>query len=388
MSITKDIKEIISIQNYCKDIIQELYKYPRPYDTYLDKNQKKIKKAIELGILEYDSFDDELSLSIDTEGYYRNLLGESEDTNIGIIGEKIKKIDTLLKSYTMRVKANEGKTKEVESIYKLLSQIPYIFRANLKILTSNSIFAFKNEPNFDIKMANLKSCREEIGELSLALNHVDRFLQEENNFFNYIDNKKIRFAIRRIKENSIKLDRSFATLHGEIINFINQTIKDGDFIKKIRKLKKIKDNNSLDLDTNIKELVNRELLIINRIKEKKNLPDDRVHDYIDTIEDILKSRDSKISNQKEMKTIEYDITKSDTTLKVLYDYPKINSSFLAQELDLISFLKKSDIQELKLLGVFVRLLKNYSSFYDFDGYIRVEDREFLKIYSKNRKIEC
>jgi hypothetical protein len=388
MSITKDIKEIISIQNYCKDIIQELYKYPRPYDTYLDKNQKKIKKAIELGILEYDSFDDELSLSIDTEGYYRNLLGESEDTNIGIIGEKIKKIDTLLKSYTMRVKANEGKTKEVESIYKLLSQIPYIFRANLKILTSNSIFAFKNEPNFDIKMANLKSCREEIGELSLALNHVDRFLQEENNFFNYIDNKKIRFAIRRIKENSIKLDRSFATLHGEIINFINQTIKDGDFIKKIRKLKKIKDNNSLDLDTNIEELVNRELLIINRIKEKKNLPDDRVHDYIDTIEDILKSRDSKISNQKEMKTIEYDITKSDTTLKVLYDYPKINSSFLAQELDLISFLKKSDIQELKLLGVFVRLLKNYSSFYDFDGYIRVEDREFLKIYSKNRKIEC
>ena len=62
---SKTIKEIIAIQNYCKDSIQELYTYEsRPYENIAKNlpNLSKLEDAIRLEIIEHDSFDDELSL--------------------------------------------------------------------------------------------------------------------------------------------------------------------------------------------------------------------------------------------------------------------------------------------------------------------------------------
>jgi len=112
----KNIKEIISIQNYCKDIIQELYTYEsRPYES-IAKNVLvgKLEDAIRLEIIEHDSFDDELSLSVDTEEYYRTRLGENNETNIGEVRDKLNKLEDLLKVYNIRQRNNENAIKEMD----------------------------------------------------------------------------------------------------------------------------------------------------------------------------------------------------------------------------------------------------------------------------------
>jgi len=387
MSTTKNIQDIIALKNYCRSMIQELYHYEsRPYSAFQNINAAKIDEAIQLEIIEHDNFDDELSLSPDTEEYYRVRLGQGSETNIGYIGEKLNKLSGLLRTYNIRVKDMEDTSKDIKSIYKLLNQIPSILRQNLKALSSNSVFAFKNEPNFEIKMMNLEICRKEIKELSLALENVDRVIEGNWNFFKSIKSVKISFAIGKIRRSSAELEKSFARLHGDIVSFINQSIKDGEFIEKMKKLKELKDNSTLLMHTNIEEICRKNLPILKKIKEKKILPDDRVYDYIDTIQSILISRENKIINTKEIVDISYDITQETTKSKVLYDYPKLNRDFLAQDSDLISFLQSCDIEEKKLLGMYVRLLKNYGSLYDLgqqikENYIRVDDRVFLEVFS-------
>jgi len=390
--ITKNIKEIISLQNYCRDIIQELYHYEsRPYESFVKNNQiaNKIEEAIRLEIIEHDTFDDELSLSADTEEYYRTRLGQNNETNIGYIGEKLKKLDGLLKTYNIRQKDKENLLKDKKAIYKLLNQIPSILKHNLQALSSNSVFTFKNETNFEIKMMNLKICKEEIQELSMALKEVDRVMDEQWNFFRSMNDRKISFSIHKIKRNSADLERSFAQLHDDILHFINQSIQDGKFIKHIKELKQLIYENRLKDKTNIEELLNSKQAIGGLIKEKKILPDDKMYAYVEQLQKILKSRKKSIINTQKATAIEYDIQEEVKVSKILYNYSKIHKEFLEQEKDLISFLLNypMKIEEEKLMGVFIRLLKNYASEYIIDNqgigeFIEVEDRLFLKVHSR------
>jgi len=387
---TKNIKEIIAIQNYCRDIIQELYTYEsRPYEAVAKniQNLTKLEEAIRLEIIEHDSFDDELSLSVDTEEYYRARLGQNNETNIGEVGDKLTKLENLLKDYNVRQRANEDATKEIKSIYKLLNKIPSIFKHNLQALSTTTVFTFKNEPNFEIKMNNLKRCKEEISQLSNALKEVDRVMDEQWNFFRSMDDRKINFAIHKIKRHSADFERSFAQLYDDILNFINQSIQDGAFIKRLKKLKQLKSDHILSKNTNIEDLIALKQAILPKVKEHKILPEDKMYAYVEQMQEILKARKNVIVNRQEATPIEYDINENEKVSKKLYNYPKIHREFLNQDRDLISFLLNypQKIEEEKLMGVFVRLIKNYADEYkiedEVDDFVQIEDRLFLKVYS-------
>jgi len=390
MAITKNIIEIINVQNSCKNIIQELYTYEsRPNETIRSSNKyAKVDEAIRLEILEYDEFDDELSLSHDTQEYYKTRLGQSSETYIGLIGEKIQRLKTQLNNYNLRIKNLESTQKEIKNIYTLLNQIPSLLRYNLQTITSNSIFNFKSEPNFEIKMLNLKTCQDEILELIESSNFVDNFLKEEQNFFKSMDNKKIKSTIIKLKHNSSALEGSFTKLYDDIKNYINQSIKDGEFIKKLQLLKELKSEGKLFLNSNIEELSTQQIPIVTNVKEKRIHPDDRVHDYIETINRIIESRDIELKAKKDDSPISYDIEESVEIQKNLYNYQKLNREFLKQDRDLVTFLVQKEIETEKLLGVFIRLLKNFSSNYKIidNKFTTIDNREFIKILSDKKEV--
>ena len=388
--ITKNITDIISVQNSCKEVIQELYKYESRPDEAVRANYKsaKIDEAIRLEIIEYDSYDDELTLSSDTQDYYRTRLGQNDETNIGIIGEKIDKLKILLQIYNIRVKKSENFNKEIKSIYKILNQIPSLLKYNLQAISSSSIFAFKNESNFDIKLLNLNISKDEITQLINASKSVDTLLDEEYNFFKSMQSRRITSVILKLKHNSLVLEDSFRRLYEEIKNFINQAIKDGQFIKKLKKLKELKDANALSTNTNIEELAfkKRSQNLVTNVREKRLHPDDKVHDYIDTMRRLMSEREIAFKNIKPFTPIEYDISNVVSVRKTLYDYPKLHREFLTQEGDLITFLKINKIEEKRLLGVFVRMIKNYSSHYitDSDTFITIDKRVYAEIFSNKK----
>ena len=389
MAITKNIIEIINIKNSCKNVIQELYNYDsRPNDIVRSSYpNSKIDDAIRLDILEYDEFDDELCLSYDTKEYYKTRMGQNDETYIGLIGERVENLHIQLKNYNIRVKNIESTQKELQNIYKLLNQIPSILKHNLQVITSNSIFAFKSEPNFDIKIVNLNICQNEILELIDASNLVDKFLKEQQTFLKSMKNKKINSVVLKLKYNSARLEGSFKKLYDDIKNYINQSIKDGEFIKKLQHLKELKVKNKLFSDTNIEELSELKPVIVTNIKEKRIHPDDRIHDYIDTIKKIIASREIELTNKKVDSPIIYDVDEKVEIQKSLYNYPKLNQNFLAQDEDLITFLIKNNIENKRLLGVFIRMLKNFSSRYKIENkeFITIDDRQYIKIFSNKVK---
>ena len=383
--ITKNIVDIITVQNSCKEIIQELYTYGSRPDETIRVNYKKakIEEALRLDILVYDSYDDELSLSVDTQNYYKTRLGQNDETNIGQIAEKLEKLKRHLQIYNIRTKENEDVEKDIKLIYQTLIQIAPLLNHNLQAISSNSLFSFKNESNFEIKILNLTVSKDEINELIKSSKSVDTLLQEQHTFFKSMNDRGISSAILKLKHNSVQLESSFRILYSEIQNFINQAIKDGQFIKKIKRLKELKDSNSLDQKTDIEELSQKLIPITTSLKEKRIHPDDKIHDYIETLQKIIQKRKIEIKNKKVSSVINYDIATTTSVQKTLYDYPKLHKEFLFQEKDLITFLKLNNIEEQRLLGVFVRMLKNYSIHYNInnDTFVSFDDRIYVEVLS-------
>jgi len=383
MAVSHNIIDIIQVQNSCKDIIGELYNYEsRPSDIIRDSYKSaKLDDAIRFDIIEYDDFSEEFSLSPDTQEYYRTRLGQNDETNIGLIDEKLSKLEVQLNFYNKRVTSSESTDKEEKSIYKILSQIPSLLKYNLFAITSSSIFAFKSESNFDIKMEKLKICQNEISQLIDASQNIDSFLQEQYHFFKAMKSSKIGSIILRLKNNSIELEKSFIKLFDDIKNYINQSIKDGEFIKKLQNLKELKDENRLTLETNIEELAKGKVAVSKSVKIKKIHPDDKILDYIETMRKIIESRKIELNDTKSESILEYDIDEIVTVERKLYNYQKLNSDFLSQDENLISFLLSHDIDEDRLLGVFIRMLKNYSSKYEIDDekFITLDDRKYIEV---------
>ena len=383
MAINKNISEIISIQNSCKDIMQELYSYEaRPNDIIRDSySSSKLDEAIHFEIIEYDEFNDELSLNADTLEYYEARLGHNSQTNIGLVGDKLEKLHKELGFYNQRLKSDEETYREIKSIYNLLTQLPSLLKHNLRAIAQNSIFAFKSETNFEIKMQKLKISKDEITKLIDATYACDDFLTQQHNFFKAMNNYKINSAILRFKKESIALEKSFIKLFDDIKNFINQSIKDGDFIKKLQKIKALKDDKKLFSSTNIKELSQRQKVKPKSVKQKKLHPDDKILDYISTLRKIINSRAIKLEDRRVDSDLKYNLNKIITVERKLYNYQLLNREFLIQDEDLITFLVSKEIDESRLLGVFIRMLRNYSSRYEInlDKFLKYNDREYVEV---------
>jgi len=341
----------------------------------------KLDEAIRFEIIEYDDFTDELSLSHDTVEYYEVRLGQNSQTNIGIVGDKLAKLERELNFYNQRVKSAEPIDKEIKSIHKLLSQIPPILKHNLRTIASNSIFAFKSEPNFEIKMQKLQISKDEISLLMEATYSCDNFLKNQYHFLKSMENYKINSAILRFKRESIELEKSFMKLFDDIKNFINQSIKDGAFIKKLQKLKELKDNKQLLNFTNVEELSKKEKVISKSVKVKRLHPDDQIYNYLGTIKKIILSREIELTNAQRDDALKYDVNKVDQVERKLYNYQKLNKEFLGQDNNLIIFLIDKKIDDSRLLGVFIRMIKNYSDRYELDDekFVKYDNREYIEV---------
>lgn len=381
MALNKNIIDIIQVQNSCRGVIQELYNYEtRPNDAMRESYKNaKIDDAIRLDIIEYDSFDDELSLASDTEEYYKTRLGQNSETTISSIDDKLSKLKTELSYYNKRVSSQESTDKEIRSISKILNKIPTLLRYNLYAISSNSIFAFKNEANYEIKMDKLEISKTEIKQLVEASSSVDKFLKEQQNFFKAMNNHRINSLILKINRNTLELEYSFRMLYEEIKKFINKSIKDGEFIKKLQRLRELKKQNLLFEKTDIQEKISQQKSIVTSVKDRKIHPDDRVFDYIDTIQEIITKRKIQLQDTKEQTELSYNIDEIIKIEKTLYNYPKLHEEFLSQDDDLATFLQKSSIDKSKLLGIFIRLLKNYFLKYeiDYENFVKIDERKYV-----------
>jgi len=297
----------------------------------------RVESLIESKVIDHDTYTETISLEYQTNDFFDYLMEANTETNIEDVKKKIEIIKRVFGNIKKRKDNFEQITKEIKVIQKALRSIPSIIEKNSRALSNDTLFAYKIEQNTEIKIELLKSCKEQLSQLSKAIDGVKIFLDNKQNVFaEILPSLKILDSIRGSIFNQKKIVISILEA---TIDYLSKTIEDGNFLKKLNILNELIKKNELYKQTNIVEKIEKSI-----ITQKINVGSKIDFDLINMHEELEKQyNDANIQRQeitrKEYGPIDKKIaeTKKEIEIVRVYDvYKKYMKS--KKDIDLANYL--------------------------------------------------
>lgn len=380
MNFSKTLKESLKLIGDSKSrillndlfLIQELSYQGLEYIQNDMDISSTIEALKELEIIDYDEFSGIISLEYQTENYFKfltNTLNSLNDVGIDEIEQKIVSIKSNLRDIGIRNKdsKNQGNgeisdfttLKESKDIQKTLRAFPSIIKKNFIVISEVGLYYYKTEQNIEVKIKRLEECRMQLNEMSKALDKIQNFLNKENSILSKIlTNKKLLDFLR---QNIIDNRKTFIFTREEITTYLNKTLEDGEFLKKLSKLSLILRENQILYKTNIVDVVTSSKNITPKYKYQKKI-DFALTNYIEELEKRIKNKKLNIEIisevekspipplNKNKKYIEKEIVNIE---KLYHEYSK------NYETNLIDFLYEKELSVRKINYLFVVIVNKW-----------------------------
>ena len=278
MNTFNDIKDLVSTLKREEKLISEMfrkrksinYKYTDAVEL-VDYDENRIIFLIERSVIrENGSF---LELDDQFLEFFEQVLDVNEEINLSYIDENIKNISENI-DYFLNENNENKKYSYLRIIKKIFRKTGIITLRSVVDLRRNIENTFKNETNYknkQLKLENLDSKRKVIENLiTQTLNLIN---EDEITFFNRALDEELNRIIIDLKNQLGECSHNLIEIEKQIIDYLNQIKLQGKFLEKLRKLKYLKDHFTIEVETDIKQIVtNRNQVIFeNRIVEPLNL---------------------------------------------------------------------------------------------------------------------
>lgn len=331
-----------------------------------------IEALKELEIIDYDEFTGIISLEYQTENYFKfltNTLNSLNDVGIDEIEQKINLIKSNLRDIGIRNEdskkrgngeiSNFTALKESKDIQKILRAFPSIIKKNFIVISEVGLYYYKTEQNIEVKIKRLEECKIQLNELSKALDKIQKFLNKEDSLLSKIlTNKRLLDFLR---QNIIDNRKTFIFTREEITTYLNKTLEDGEFLKKLSKLSLILRENQILHKTNILDVVTSSKNITSKYKYQKKI-DFSLTNYAEELEKRIKAKKLNIEIVSEIeRTPSTPINKNKNAIekeivnieKLYYEYSK------NYEINLIDFLYAKSLSVKKINYLFVVIVNKW-----------------------------
>lgn len=331
-----------------------------------------IEALKELEIIDYDEFSGIISLEYQTENYFKfltNTLNSLNDVGIDEIEQKINSIKSNLRDIGIRnedsKKQGNGEIsdfttlKESRDIQKILRAFPSIIKKNFIVISEVGLYYYKTEQNIEVKIKRLEECKIQLNELSKALDKIQNFLNKEYSILSKIlTNKRLLDFLR---QNIIDNRKTFIFTREEITTYLNKTLEDGEFLKKLSKLSLILRENQILHKTNIVNVVTSAKNITSKYKYQKKI-DFSLTNYAEELEKRIKAKKLNIEIVSEVeKTPSSPINKNKNSIeKEIVNVEKLYHEYSKNyETNLIDFLYEKGLSVKKINYLFVVIVNKW-----------------------------
>ncbi len=348
MNTFSNIKELLSTLKREEQLITEMFSkrklnYKISYALDLvDYDENRITHLIERGVIRENG--DTLELDDQYLDFFEQILEVNETINISYVNENIQSIKENIDYYL-----NEGNLNRKHSYLRLIKRtfrkIETVSLRNIVDLRRNIENTFKNEPNYKNKKAKL----ENLDNKRITINNfIKATLQlignDEITFFKTATDVELNNIIIELKSSLSECSHNLIEIEKQIIDFLNQIKHHGKLIEKLRKLKYLKEQFSIEADTNIKQVLikNNAVTFEQRISEplKLSLPylqsDEQAFESIKKIAKSLKNR--KVAQSKIAENIALDLLENNIEEVTMINLEEVRNSFLATSNDLFNFI--------------------------------------------------
>ncbi len=263
MNTFRSIDELIKTLDREKMLLKEMFsKRKSPsfrYDYALELTEYKeerIKYLIDYGVIrDSGNF---LEMEDIYLKFFEEVLQVNEEINVSFVQEYLDHLNDDIEYY-LKENNEQRKYAYQREVKRCLKNIALTTVRNVMDLKRNVDNTYKNEPNYQIKLAKLKKLDEKRQNIALLITRSEDLIDNQQpTFFRVAMDVQMRTVVSDVK---LQLNDSFHNLieiEKEIIHYLNLIAYQNKIFEKVRKLKYLRDQFLLEANTDIKRvLVNR-----------------------------------------------------------------------------------------------------------------------------------
>ena len=186
--------------------------------------------------------------------FFEEVLDVNEEINIASVKECI---DTLKENITYYFKENNEKRKYqyLYTIRKKLRDTGLRTLKNVIDLKRNVDTAYKQEPNYEVKKQRLKNLDEKKDSIQILIKECERLIDEDKAFFAVASDPHMARTIADVRNDFNDAYHNLYDIEKQIIEYIHLIEQQNLFLKKIRRLKYLRDQLTIKENTNISKVL-------------------------------------------------------------------------------------------------------------------------------------
>lgn len=398
MNTFNDIKELVTALKREEKLISEMFSKRKSIDYKLsdalelvDYQESRIDLLIQKSVIRENG--GLLELDGQFLDFFEQVLYVSEEINLSYIDENIRSIKENI-VYFLNESSENRRYTYLRFIKKTFRNMGLITLRSVVDLRRNIENAFKNEANYKIKQLKLESLDKK---RTVVTNLIQQTLalinEEELTFFNRALDEELGRIIIDLKSQLGECSHNLIEIEKQIIDFLNQIKQQGKFLEKLRKLKYLKDNFTIEAETDIKQIISNKNQVIfeTRTNQSINLSIDFLREderAFDAIKRIARNyRNRLLFKQEIAENISNEYLENNVEEEIMINLEEVRNRFVATSDNLFNFilnydfLKEVDFNE--RVTVFCQIVSQYERELQIqDNYQTTNGIEYAMVFSK------
>lgn len=398
MNTFSNIKELVSALNREHKLLTEMfkkrksasYKYEYALDL-VDNDDNRIQYLLNRSVIRQNGN----NLEIDDQfiQFFELVLEANEEINTSYINSNLEKVKQNIDYYFNE--ANEQRKYEYLRIIKnTLRKLGTITLRNVVDLKRNIDNTFKNEPNYKNKRAKLLNLDSKRKDITKLISQTETLISEDEvTFFNSATDEELGRIIVQLKMQLGKCTHNLIEIERQIINFLNQIQFQSNVIEKLRLIKYLKDQFTLETTTDLKEIlaVNDSLIF----EPNPAYPLKLSLEYLQSDEDAFASIVKIAKRVKSGTTLkrpvaekissEYLETQIEEEIQI--NLEEVKNGFVASSYNLFDFVLSynfaKEVPFNERVTIYCQLISQYESIFEVtDNFEEKKEIEYAMVYPK------
>jgi DNA uptake protein ComE-like DNA-binding protein len=398
MNTFSNIKELVSALNKEQKLLTEMfkkrksasYKYEYARDL-VDNDDNRIQYLLNRSVIRQNGS----NLEIDDEflQFFEIVLDANEEINTSYINDNLEKVKQNI-DYYFNEPNEQRKYDYLRTIKNTLRKLGAITLRNVVDLKRNIDNTFKNEPTYKNKRAKLLNLDVKRKDITKLITQTEKLITEDDvTFFNTATDEELRRVIVQLKIQLGKCTHNLIEIERQIIDFLNQIQYQGNVIEKLRLIKYLKDQFTLETTTDLKSIlaINDSVIFEPNPTYKLKLSleylqaDEEVHASIKKIANRLKVGINLKRPVAEKISSEYLETQIEEEIQI--NLEEVKNGFVASSYNLFDFLinynfaKKVSFED--RVTIYCQLISQYEDIFEItDQFEEKQEIEYAMVYPK------
>ena len=373
METFRDLRELIRWLGRGQTLLADMFskrktiaiRYDDAVET-LDGNEQILQYLIRHGVIIRNA--ESLELDDAYQTFFENVLDINEDINVASVEQYVKTLKLNIDSW-LATDSDKRKAQFMRAIRHTFRNIDLVTRKNVIDLKRNIDITFKQEPDFKVKKLRLNDFDEKRQQIVSLISETNKIIDQQTIFFKTAMDVDLMMTVNEVRMGLRETTHGLIAIGAQIIDYLNRIDYQSRIVRKIRQLKYMRDQQMLADSTDIEQ-------VLGNVNDAWMEPRNRYRTFVsldflrneDGAIDILQYVRRRLSKKTIIRSqlagkIDDNYLHTATDVQHMFNHRELINSFLAQSVDLFTFIWNYPFQtettEEERLVLFLQLASQY-----------------------------